>query len=115
MASMTMVVPVPPGKAEHLRKFGKEAAEEQKHHHQRTRKKHGYTKEKAWLHNTPGGQVLVVYLEADNLQEAMEAFMKSTDPHDLWLKENFLQGVGHDPAHGIPPGAAGELVLDFEA
>ena len=115
MASISMMVPVMEGKVSHLRKFGKEVAEEQKHHHHRTRKKHGYTREKAWLHEVPGGHVLVVYLEADNMQDAMEAFMTSTDPHDVWLRQNLLEGVGHDPAHGVPKGAVGEVILDFEA
>ncbi|MBI5880033.1 MAG: hypothetical protein HZB53_20480 [Chloroflexi bacterium] len=114
MASISMLVPVAEDKVDHLRQWGKETREEQKHHHHRTRTKHGYKREKAWLHEVNGKHVLVVYLEADNLPEAMEAFMKSTDPHDVWMRKNFLEGVGHDPAHGVPPGAVGELVLDHE-
>ena len=114
MASISMMVPVTEGKVADMRKFGKEVAEEQKHHHHRTRKEHGYSREKAWLHEVPGGHVLVIYLESDDLKKAMEGFMKSTDAHDVWLRKNILEGVGHDPAHGVPPGAAGELILDFE-
>jgi hypothetical protein len=115
MASVSMVVPVLEGKVAHLRQWGKETAEEQKHHHHRTRTKHGYKREKVWLHEVGGKHFLVVYLEADNMQAAMEAFMKSDDPHDVWMRKNFLEVAGHDPAHGVPEGALGEIILNHEA
>jgi hypothetical protein len=115
MASMTIVLPVPKGKVEHFRQFAKEALTERHDHHHSSRQKHGYTKEKAWLHKTPAGEILVVYLEAENLPEANEAFMKSKEPHDVWLKEKILGSLEHDPEKGAPPGAEGELIFDYEA
>jgi hypothetical protein len=112
MASVTFVVPVPEGKVEHFRQFAKEALSDRRPHHRSSRQQHGYTKEKVWLHKTPWGQVMVVYLEG-KMPEANEAFMKSQEPHDVWMKEQILGSLDIDLEKGLPP--EGELIFDYEA
>jgi hypothetical protein len=115
MASMTIVFPVPKGKIGHFRELAKEALTDRHQHHHSSRQKHGYSKEMAWLHNVHGAEVLVVYLEAENLLEANDAFMKSKEPHDVWLKEKIMGALEHDPEKGVPPGGEGELIFDYQA
>jgi hypothetical protein len=112
MGSMTFVVPVPEGKVEEFRKFAHEAHKDRRDHHHATRQKHGYTKEKVWLHSTPGGYMLVAYLEG-KMPEAHLAFMKSKEPHDVWMKEAFRNILGIEMDKNLPP--EGELVMDYEA
>lgn len=81
-------------------------------HHHSSRHKHGYTKEKVWLHKTPMGDLLVVYLEG-KMPEANEAFIKSKEPHDMWMKEQILGSLNIDLEKGVPP--EGELIFDYEA
>ena len=45
MASLTILVPVTEGKAEHFGRFAREAVKDQSAHHQTSREHHGYTKE----------------------------------------------------------------------
>jgi hypothetical protein len=112
MASLTFLVPVPEGKVEHFRRFAREALKDRGAHHQTSRQHHGYTKEKVWLHRTPAGDMLVVYLEG-KLPEANETFWKSKEPHDVWMKEEILSHLNIDLEKGPPP--EGELIFDFEA
>ncbi len=115
MAAMSILIPVPKGKAEDFRKFAKESMTDRHHHHRASRQKHGYSREKAWLHKTPHGEFVIIYLEAEDMQQATEAFVKSQDPHDVWLKENFMNHLGRDITKGVPPGEEGEVLFDYEA
>ena len=45
------------------------------------------TREEVFLNQTPAGDVIVVYLEADDPTEANRLFAVSNSPFDRWFKE----------------------------
>ena len=109
----TLLVPIPAGKTEQLRQMAKEAlgARSQAHHHSRHR--HGWTREMAWIHSTPMGDMVVLLLEGHDPKRAMSEFIASKDPHDVWFREQLLGALGIDLSQGAPP--EGELFFDWHA
>jgi hypothetical protein len=75
-----------------------------------SRRRHGITREAAWIQSTPAGDVVVVFLEADDLGAAFGGIATSTDPFDVWFREHNMDVHGIDLAEGFPPP---EQILDF--
>lgn len=75
-----------------------------------SRKRLGITREAVWIQPTPDGDIAVVYLEADDLQQAFTGMGASDDPFDGWFREHCLDVHGIDLKAGFPPP---EQVLDF--
>lgn len=79
--------------------------------HQDSRRRAGVTREAVWIQSHRGEDVAVVYLEADDLETAASILSRSTEPFDLWFRDNVA----------LPPSAprdgavaTGELLLDFD-
>jgi hypothetical protein len=53
---------------------------ERKAAHASSRQRYGVAREAVWIQQTPGGDVAVVYLEADDLQAAFAGLGSSHDP-----------------------------------
>jgi hypothetical protein len=77
---------------------------------QASRKRAGITREAAWIQSTPGGDIVVVVIEAPDVQAAMGALATSQEPFDSWFREHIKDVHGMDMAEGFPPP---EQVLDF--
>ena len=72
----------------------------------------GIVREAVWIQPGPGGDVALVYLEADDLATAFTVLGTSAEPFDRWFRDHVGQ------VHGIALGegfTAPELVLDFDA
>ena len=85
---------------------------ERKADHEASRRRHGITREAVWIQSTPGGDVAVVLIEADDLQAAMGGLGSSDEPFDVWFREHVKDVHGMDLAEGGPPP---ELALDYRA
>ena len=75
------------------------------------RRRAGIIREAVWIQTAPGGDVAVVYLEADDLAAAFTVLGTSTEPFDRWFRDHVRQ------VHGIAWEAgftAPELVLDYD-
>jgi hypothetical protein len=75
------------------------------------RRRAGIVREAVWIQTAPGGDVAVVYLEADDLAAAFAILGTSVEPFDRWFREHVRQ------VHGIAwdeDFIAAELVLDFD-
>jgi hypothetical protein len=68
------------------------------------------TREAVWIQQTPGGDMAVVYLEADDLQAAFAGLGSSQDPFDSWFRGVVSDVHGIDLTQGFPPP---EQVLDY--
>ncbi len=79
--------------------------------HRDARRRAGITREAVWLQPTGGGDVAVVLLEADDLQQAATVLGTSPDPFDRWFREHVLLVHGIALAEGLP---TPELLLDFD-
>ncbi len=80
--------------------------------HDAARRRFGITRESVWIQSTPGGDVAVVYLEADDLEAAFGGMATSQEPFDAWFRDHVLNVHGMDLAEGFPPP---EQALDYRA
>ena len=104
MQSVAFAVPILPGKTEtDLAAMEAVARGEQKAAHQSSRERHGIAREAVWLQQTPGGDLAVVYLEADDLQAAFAGIGSSQEPFDTWFREVVRDVHGIDLAEGFAP------------
>jgi hypothetical protein len=56
--------------------------------------------------------VVVVLIEADDVEAAMGTLATSQEPFDVWFRDQIKDAHGMDVAEGFPPP---EQVLDFRA
>ena len=109
--SVGFVIPLLPGKTETERAaLASMHSGERKADAKASRHRHGITRESAWIQSTPMGDLVVVYLEADDLGAALGGIGTSSDPFDVWFREHNMDVHGVDLAAGFPPP---EQVLDY--
>jgi hypothetical protein len=78
MQTMAFVAPILPGKAQSDREAMESCAHgDRQADHQASRMRAGITRESVWIQSTPDGDVVVVVLEAPDVQAAMEAVATS--------------------------------------
>ncbi len=78
---------------------------------QDARRRAGVVREAVWIEERPGGDVAIVYLEADDVAAAFAALATSAEPFDRWFREHVRGVHGVDLEDGF---TAPELVLDFD-
>ena len=110
--SVGFAVALRPGQAEVVRvALASCQAGARKEAYQDARRRAGIVREAVWIQPGPGGEVAVVYLEADDLAAAFTVVGTSAEPFDRWFRDHA------GPVHGIAAGdgfTAPELVLDFD-
>ncbi len=79
--------------------------------YQDARRRAGIIREAVWIQPAPGGDVVVVYLEADDLATALTILGTSAEPFDRWFRDHArqVQGIAWEEEFTAP-----ELVLDFD-
>jgi len=79
--------------------------------YQDARRRAGIIREAVWIQPSVGGDVAVVYLEADDLAAAFTILGTSADPFDRWFRDHVreVHGIALDEGLTTP-----ELVLDFD-
>ena len=111
MQSVAFAVPILPGQTEADRSAMRSVADgENREAHDSSRRRHGISRESVWIQQTPGGDVAVVYLEADDLQAAFAGIGSSQEPFDTWFRDIIRDIHGIDLAQGFPPP---EQLLDY--
>ena len=83
---------------------------ERKSDYEDARRRAGITRERVWIQTTPGGDMAIVYLEADDLEAAFTVLGKSDEPFDQWFRDHVQRVHGFslaDEFH-VP-----EQILDF--
>ncbi len=79
--------------------------------YQDARRRAGIIREAVWIQPGPGGDVAVVYLEADDLTTAFTILGTSAEPFDRWFRDHVRQVHGIALEDGF---TASELVLDYD-
>jgi Family of unknown function (DUF6176) len=110
MQSIAFTAPVLPGKSEVDRTAMASVQGERKAAYEASRERHGITREAVWIQPTPGGDVAVVYLEAEDLPAAFAGLGSSQDPFDTWFRDVIREVHGIDIAEGFQPP---ELMMDY--
>ena len=112
MQSVAFAVPLLPGQTEAVRvALASCQTGARKEAYQDARRRAGIIREAAWIQPAPGGDVAVVYLEADDLATAFTILGTSAEPFDRWFRDHVRQvhGIALEEAFTAP-----ELVLDFD-
>jgi hypothetical protein len=111
--TLAFAVPILPGKADADRAaMASCRSGERQADHAASRARAGITRESVWIQSTPGGDVAVVVLEADDVDAAMGTLATSQEPFDAWFREVLKDVHDIDLAESFPPP---ELVMDFRA
>jgi len=71
----------------------------------------GIIREAVWIQPGPGGDIAVVYLEADDLATAFTMLGTSAEPFDRWFRGHVRQVHGIALEEGF---TAPKLVLDYD-
>ncbi len=112
MGVMTLAVPILPGKTEQWKQAIDEMNGPRREAYEDSRRKLGMHREVVSLQQTPDGDMVVVFIEADDVDTLVEREVASDHPFDQWFMETVMKGVhGMDPAAGPPP--ANEVYMDW--
>lgn len=95
--------PVATGKTDKGRAFAADAFGKRVNECTASRRKLGSTREFGMLHHTPMGDIMTVYLEADDPKVSNAAFARSTDAYDVWFKKEAGDILGQDFNQPLPP------------
>jgi hypothetical protein len=111
MQCVAFAVPLLPGQTEAARAALASCwSGARKEAYQDARRRAGIIREAVWIQPGPGGDVAVVYLEADDLATAFTIWGTSAEPFDRWFRGHVSQVHGTAWDDGF---AAPELVLDY--
>ena len=111
MQSVAFAVPLLPGQTEAERIALASCRDgARREAYQDARRRAGIIREAVWIQPGPGGDVAVVYLEADDLAAAFTLLRSSAEPFDRWFRDHAGQvhGIAMDDGFTAP-----ELVLDY--
>lgn len=114
MTSYAFVIPILPGMEERDRQFGVEVSGPRRVEHAASRARLGITREEAWQQETAEGTVTIVYLEAEDVKQALTGIGTSQDPYDQWWREQIVAIHGIDPAQPVS-GPSNRQFIDFRA
>ena len=112
MAVFCAAFPVLAGKVNAARQLAAECAGPRREDFAASQKRLGVTREQWFLQHEPDGQRLLVWFEADDLEHVFSSFATSTDPGDVWFKEQIRDITGLDlsaPLDAPPP----EMIFDW--
>lgn len=114
MAKIAFATPILPGKLEAWRRFNQESLGSRLTAHEASRRRLGITRELAWLQQTPEGDIAIVYLEVEDPERAFQELGASSDPYDVWFRQQVLEIHGLDLTQP-PDGPLPELAFEWQA
>jgi hypothetical protein len=117
MDQVCYVLPIRPGKTEAARELIHDIREDRLEDYERSQRRHGITKEVWFLATGPGGDQLVVYLEAADFAATLAGYTASDDPFDAWFNGRLqeLTGFAAGDAEVQAEAPLPERLLVFEA
>ena len=112
MQAVAFAVPVLPGRTEATRVALASCQDgARKEAYQDARRRAGIIREAVWIQPSPGGDIAVVYLEADDLAAAAALLADSVEPFDCWFREHVRKVCGIAVEDAV---IAPELLLDYD-
>jgi hypothetical protein len=113
MASLSMALPVKPGQADRLRAFCQEVVGSRRSEFETSEQRIGLTREGWYLHQTPMGDLAIVWVEGPDPGAALASFVQSQESFDVWFKEEVAEITGVDLNQ--PPESMPEVLFDWSA
>jgi hypothetical protein len=90
------VLPILPGKSDAAREFQRELDTVRKAEYDASERRIGISKELWYLASLPSGDHLVAYMESEDFNSALGAFVTSRDDFDMWFKQRLAEATGLD-------------------
>ena len=112
MPAMILSAPLLPGKEEEWRRFVQEVIEERLSEYDQLRKRLGIRNESVWLARTNAGETVIAHLEAEAPEWVAPTLATSTDPFDVWFKEQLLEFHGRAIVR-VPKRVAAKLIVAY--
>ena len=112
MKSIAMVIPIPPGKTDAVRRLARAIMKDRKKEFVAGEKRLKVTRECWFLQSSPQGDVLIEYAEGVDLEKAMAASMKAKDEFSFWYNKEVKAIFGVD-AKDLGKGPLPELLLSY--
>lgn len=114
MASIGFALPVLAGKAEQRNHFSQEIVGPRRSEFEASRKRLGITRHATYLQQTPQGELVIVYIETQDLARMFEGMRTSQEPFDVWVREQMKDIHGADFSQ-TPSGPRSEAIVDWRA
>jgi hypothetical protein len=114
MECITWFAPILPGKLDAWKMINEEIKGPRREEHDRSRKRIGMTREVASLMQTPQGDFVCLFHEAENLAKAFHTLATSDDPYDIWFRNRLMELHGLTPEMMQAPLPA-KVFLDYKA
>ena len=93
MGYISFAAPVQPGKTDTWKEAVAAINGPRRSDYEASRRRIGVKSERAFLQQTPMGDMVIVSIEADDTSSFMKDMAMSTDPFDVWFKETVVVGV----------------------
>ncbi len=87
MASLAFVAPALPGGTQNLKRLAQELQGAKKPEVEDFYRRMKITREEWFIQQTPKGDMVIVYLEGEDLAQTFQTLAASEEPLDVWLKE----------------------------
>jgi hypothetical protein len=110
MRTITFALPILPGKQEAWRRCLQEMLDMYGSDYEALRHRLGMTRVSTWLTETPGGDMVIVHIKAENLETLLPHLVASNLPLARWLRQHVLELHGLDLTQPIR--MVTELVLE---
>ena len=113
MASRAFAVPLTPGKAEELRSWGVEILGPRRSEYHAFRRRLGLTAQRVYLQQTPQQEIVILYVEWDDLQRASKELQTSQAPFAVWFRQRASDLLDGLALTQVSPGSLSRLVYDL--
>ena len=112
MPTTVFVLPVLEGQVGRLRAFAATLQGERRGEFEASQRRLGVTREAWYVRETPEAATAAVYVEAEDVAQALQRLVMSQDPADLWMKSEVAAVTGID-FNRPPAGAPFETILSY--
>ena len=96
MASLAFVAPALPGGTQNLMRLAQDLQGAKKPEVEDFYRRMNVTREQWFIQPTPQGEMVIVYLEGEDLARTFQKLAASQEPLDVWLKEQAKSVHGID-------------------
>jgi len=96
MASLAFVAPALPGGTKNLRRLAHTLQSAKKPEVEDFYRRMKITREEWFIQSTPQGEMVIVYMEGEDLARTFQILAASEEPLDVWLKEQAKSVHGID-------------------
>lgn len=112
MPSQAFALPILPGKLDDWWSFTRTMLDKRRSEYQQSRERLGISREMAWHQRTPAGDLALIFWEGDEPEQILQRIAVSSDPFDIWFREQMLHIHGLDFAQP-PSQPPAQRVIDW--